>query len=188
MKLMILHKPAIFPPQAGTWQGRANLIFFPRNPEWESWEPESEDMKYLNYQIRQCVSQRYHSKSKLKTWGREVGAEVLNEQRKVIWRGDLPTKQSKWPVYSRRNGGGDMYYIPHAFDLLVFHFLSILGCLMPIKLPTVSFQQRPPWLEQVWMSFYFLQAKHLTIILGATADIKIPSSLSPQRSYIVRSC
>lgn len=171
MKLMIPHNPAIFPPQVGTWKGWANLIFFSRNPEWESWEPESDDMKYLNYQIRQCVSQRYHSKSKLKTWGREVGAKRSWVSRES-WSEEVTYQQSRASDQSLGEmGGGDMYYIPHAFNLLVFHFLSILGCLMPIKLPTVSFQQRPPWLEQVWMSF--LQAKHLSIILGAAADIKI---------------
>lgn len=49
-----------------------------------SQEPESDDMNYLNYQVRQSVSQRRQSKSVLKTGGGGVGTKKsLSEQRQL---------------------------------------------------------------------------------------------------------
>lgn len=122
IKLMIPHQPCYTPTihdwiVVGTWQGWANLILFPRNWEWDAGS------------LHQIT---------WSTWTTRSGSVWATEDVRVSQSWRLGGGHSALGEIGERVGVG--YHNPRTYNLPVFHFLPILECLTPMKLPTVSFQ------------------------------------------------
>lgn len=115
----------------GTWNADPGNL---TQMTWSTWTTRSSSVWARGVRVSQSW----------KLWvGMGRAKEVISEQRKVIWRGDLAMKQSDYAVPGETGERACITVLTQGSGPI--HCLSVSGCLMPMKVPTVSFQFLPDW-------------------------------------------